>query len=66
MLSGMFPSFPKRTANVLSVVVRGFFVWFVPLLAGYRPLSPQFRKVYRPPVSPVSDLFFNISVGQGV
>ena len=43
---GMFILFLKRTADVLSpclsVVFRRLFVWVVSLLAGERPISPQF------------------------
>ena len=46
---GMFPLFLKRTADVrLPVSVwcfDGFFIWVVSLLAGDRPMSPQFQKV---------------------
>ena len=34
-----------------------FFVWVVSLLAGDRPMSPQFQKAHRPPLLPITDLF---------
>ena len=58
---GMFPPFLKRTADVLAHVsvwcFDGFFVWVVSLLAGDRPMSPQFQKVHRPPMLPITDQF---------
>ena len=58
---GMFPLFLKRTAEVLAprlrAVFRRFFVWVVSLLAGDRPMSPQFQKVHRPPLLPITDQF---------
>ena len=41
----------------LSVVFGGLFVWVISRLAGDRPVSPQFRKVHRPPLLPISDRF---------
>ena len=35
----------------------GFFVWVVSLLAGGRSMSPQFQKVHRPPLLPITDKF---------
>ena len=34
-----------------------FFVWVVSLLAGDRPMSPQYQKAHRPPLLPITDLF---------
>ena len=34
-----------------------FFVWGVSLLAGDRPMSPQFQKVHHPPLLPITDQF---------
>ena len=56
-----YPLFSKRTADVLAPRLRwcfdGFFVWGVSLLAGDRPMSPQFQKVHRPPLLPITDQF---------
>ena len=56
---GMFPLFLNRTADAmaprLSVVFRWLFVWVVSRLAGDRPISPQFRKVHRPLLLPITD-----------
>ena len=41
--------------NTCTFVV--FFVWVVSLLAGDRPMSPQFQKAHRPPLLPITDLF---------
>ena len=58
---GMFPLFRKRTANVmvphLSVVFRWLIRLVVSRLAGDRPMSPQFRKVHRPLLLPITDQF---------
>ena len=58
---GMFPLFRKRTADVmaprLSVVFRRLFVSVVSRLARDRPMSPQFRKVHRPLLLPITDQF---------
>ena len=58
---GMFPIFLKITADVmaprLSVVFGGLFVWVVSLLAGGRPMSPQFRKLHHPALLPITDRF---------
>ena len=58
---GMFPLFLKRTADVmaplLSVVFRGLFVWVVSQLGGDMPMSPQFQKVHRPLLLPITDQF---------
>ena len=35
----------------------GFFVWVVSLLAGDRPVSPQFQKVHCPPLLPITNQF---------
>ena len=60
-LLGMFNLFLERTADVmapsLSVYFCGLFVWVVSRLAGDRPMSPQFQKVYRPPLFPHTDRF---------
>ena len=60
----MFPLFRKRTAEVMapcvSVVFRRLvrlFVWVVSRLAGDRLMSPQFRKVHRPLLLPITDQF---------
>ena len=34
-----------------------FFVWVVSLFAGDRPMSPQFQKVHRPPLLPITNRF---------
>ena len=58
---GMFPLFLKRTADVMPPVIvlcfGGLFVWVVSWLAGDRPMSPQFRKVHRPLLLPITDQF---------
>ena len=58
---GMFPLFLKRTADVRAPILvlcfGGLFVWVVSWLAGDRPMSPQFRKVYRPLLLPINDQF---------
>ena len=58
---GMLPLFLKGTADVmaprLSVVFGGLFIWVVSLLAGDRRMSPQFRKVHRPLLLPITDQF---------
>ena len=58
---GMFPLFLKRTADVmaprLGVVFGGLFVWVVEGLAGDMTMSPQFRKVHRPLLLPITDQF---------
>ena len=63
---GMFPLFLKRTANVmppcLSVVFRclvllGLSCLPLSRLAGDRLMSPQFQKVHRPPLLPITDRF---------
>ena len=58
---GMFPLFLKRTADVLAPRLSVVFRQLVRLgtfrLAGDRPMSPQFRKVHRPPLLPVTDRF---------
>ena len=58
---GMFPLFLKRTADVwLHVSVLcfdSFFVWVISLLARDRGMSPQFQKVHRPPLLPITDQF---------
>ena len=59
---GMFPLFLKRTADVMAprliVVFRLLVhVWAVSGLAGDRPMSPQFRKVHRPLLLPITDQF---------
>ena len=58
---GMFPLFLKRTADGMAHVFvscfGGLFVWVVSRPAGGRPMSPQFRKVHRPPLLPINDRF---------
>ena len=58
---GMFPPFLKRTADVmaprLSVVFRRLVRLGSFRLAGDRPMSPQFRKVHRPLLLPITDQF---------
>ena len=58
---GMFPLFLKRTADVmalrLSVVFGGLLVWVVSRLLGDRLMSPQFRKVHRPLLLPITEQF---------
>ena len=57
---GMFPLFLKRTAYIMAPLVYCFsslLVWVVSLLAGDRPMPPQFRKVCRLPLSPTADRF---------
>ena len=59
----MFPLFHKRTADVLSVYpvllecFGGLFVWIVSCGAGDRQIPPEFRKVHRPPLLPITDRF---------
>ena len=57
---GMFPLF-KRTADVMApVLVKCFgclFIWVVHRLAGDRLMSPQFQKVHRPLLLPITDQF---------
>ena len=43
--------------HVLVYCFGGLFVWVVSRLAGDRPMSPQFRKVHRPPLLPITDRF---------
>ena len=55
---GMFPHFLKRTADVMAPqCFCGLFVWEVSRLAGDRPISPQFRRVHRPPLLQITDRF---------
>ena len=58
---GIYILFLKRTADVmsprLSVVFRRLVNWVVSRLAGDRPMSPQFRKVHRRPLLPITDRF---------
>ena len=58
---GMFRLFLKKAADVLAHVsvwcFDGFFDWVVSLLAGDRPMSPQFQKIHRPPLLPITDQF---------
>ena len=60
-LLGMFPLFLKRMLmfwlHVSVWCFDGFFVWVVSVLAGDRPMSPQFQKVHRPPLLPITDQF---------
>ena len=35
----------------------GLFIWVISRLARFRPMSPQFQKVRRPPLLPVTDRF---------
>ena len=63
---GLFPLFLKRTADVMAPVLvqcfGGLLVWVVFLLAGDRTMSPQFRKVHRPVLLPITTYFYNISI----
>ena len=43
--------------SILRLFIDIFFVWVVSLLAGDRPMSPQFQKVHRPPLLPITDQF---------
>ena len=56
-----FPLFRKRTVDVMAPVLvdcfGGLFVWVVSHIAGDRPMSPQFRKVHRPSLLPITDRF---------
>ena len=56
---GVFPLFPKRTAGILaprlSVVFRRFDRQSSFKLARDRPISPQFRNVYLPPLLAITD-----------
>ena len=59
---GMFPLVLKRMADMFLLHVSvwcfdGFFVWVVSLPSGDRPISPQFQKVHRPPLLPITDQF---------
>ena len=59
---GMFPLFLKRTVIVMAPRFSvGFFcdlfVWVVSQLAGDRLMSPQFRKVHRPLLLPITEQF---------
>ena len=56
---GMFPLFLQRTADVMAPHLNfgGLFVWVVSRLSGHRLMSPQFRKVHRPPLLPITDQF---------
>ena len=58
---GMFPLFLKRTADVIAPRLRVVFQRLLHLgsfrLAGDRPMSPQFRKVHRPLLLPITDQF---------
>ena len=59
---GMFPFFPKTTADVpapgLSVVFRRLVrLGIVSQLAGDRPISPLFQRVHHPPLLPTNDRF---------
>ena len=50
----------QETADVLVPVVQclsGLFDWVISLLAKDRPMAPQFRKVHRPPLLPITDGF---------
>ena len=55
----MFPLYLNRTADVLapslSVVFQRLVRLGVSLLAGDRPMSPLFQRVYRPPLLPTTD-----------
>ena len=63
---GMFPHFLKRTADVLAPIlvlyIGGLFVWVVYRHARDRPMSPQFRKVHRPPCCQLPTDFHNFSI----
>ena len=58
---GMFPLLIMRTADVLAlrliVVFRRLVRLGSFLLAGYRPMSPLFQMVHRPPLLPTTDRF---------
>ena len=59
---GMFPLFLKRTPDVMAprlcIVFRRLVrLGIVSPLNGDRPMSPQFRKVHRPPLLPITDQF---------
>ena len=58
---GMFPLFVKRTTDVMVLRLSVVFRWLVRLgsfrLAGDRPMSPQFRKVHRSLLLPITDRF---------
>ena len=58
---GMFPLFLKRTADIMAPVLvwcfGSLFVRVAYHLPGDRPISPQFRKVHRPPLLPITDRF---------
>ena len=58
---GMFPLFLKRTVHVVAPCLSVVFRRLVRLgsfrLAGDRPMSPQFRKVHRPLLLPITDPF---------
>ena len=58
---GIFPVFVKRTAYAiasrLSVVFRRLVGLGSFRHAGDRPMSPQFRKVHRPPLLSIKDRF---------
>ena len=58
---GMFPLFLKRTADVmapyLSVLFQRLVLWVVSRLAGDGSMLPQFQKVHRPPLLPITYRF---------
>ena len=58
---GYVSSFSKRTADVMAPRLSVVFLRLVGLgsfpLAGDWPISPQFRKVHRPPLLPITDRF---------
>ena len=57
----MFPLFLRRTADAIGPRIKVLFRRNVRLgcirLAGDRPMLPQFRKVHRPPLLPITDRF---------
>ena len=58
---GMFPFFLKRTADVLASRLSVVFLRLVRLVnfpaCWNRTMSPLFRRVYRPPLLPITDRF---------
>ena len=59
---GMFTLFLKGTDDVMApclsvVFFGGLFVWVVSRLDRDRPMLPQFRKVHRPLLLPITDQF---------
>ena len=60
---GMFTLFHNQTADVmlpppvLLLCFDGLFLWVVSQLAEDKLMSPQFRRVHRPPLLPITDRF---------